>query len=90
MTDWYPHVRGHRSLWHLLQPDEPNKLIRRNSTQDTSGLYDLIQDPTELSNVYNNAQRAEVGADLKRRLMDWCLISSDVTPLEKSLWGHPR
>lgn len=26
MTGWYPHVRGHRSLWHLLQPDEPNLL----------------------------------------------------------------
>lgn len=26
LTGWYPHVRGHRSLWHLLQPDEPNTL----------------------------------------------------------------
>lgn len=26
MTGWYPHVRGHRSLWHLLRPDEPNLL----------------------------------------------------------------
>jgi arylsulfatase A-like enzyme len=24
MTGWYPHVRGHRSLWHCLRPDEPN------------------------------------------------------------------
>lgn len=24
MTGWYPHVRGHRTLWHLLRPDEPN------------------------------------------------------------------
>ncbi len=23
MTGWYPHVRGHRSLLHMLQPDEP-------------------------------------------------------------------
>ncbi len=23
-TGWYPHVRGHRTLWHLLQADEPN------------------------------------------------------------------
>lgn len=23
MTGWYPHVRGHRTLHHLLQPDEP-------------------------------------------------------------------
>lgn len=26
MTGWYPHVRGHRTLWHLLRPDEPNFL----------------------------------------------------------------
>lgn len=24
LTGWYPHTRGHRTLWHLLQPDEPN------------------------------------------------------------------
>ena len=26
LTGWYPHVRGHRTLWHLLRPDEPNML----------------------------------------------------------------
>jgi len=26
MTGWYPHVRGHRTLWHLLRPHEPNLL----------------------------------------------------------------
>jgi choline-sulfatase len=26
MTGWYPHVRGHRTLTHLLQPSEPNLL----------------------------------------------------------------
>jgi arylsulfatase A-like enzyme len=24
MTGWYPHVRGHRTLWHMLRPEEPN------------------------------------------------------------------
>lgn len=24
LTGWHPHVNGHRSLWHLLRPDEPN------------------------------------------------------------------
>ncbi len=29
-TGWYPHVNGHRTLSHLLQPHEPNvfKLLR--------------------------------------------------------------
>ena len=25
-TGWYPHVNGHRTLWHLLRPHEPNFL----------------------------------------------------------------
>ena len=24
LTGWHPHVNGHRSLWHLLKPEEPN------------------------------------------------------------------
>ncbi len=23
MTGWYPHVRGHRTMHHMLRPDEP-------------------------------------------------------------------
>ncbi|HOX06729.1 MAG TPA: sulfatase-like hydrolase/transferase [Planctomycetota bacterium] len=26
MTGWYPHVRGHRSMFHMLHADEPNLL----------------------------------------------------------------
>ena len=26
MTGWYPHTRGHRTLWHTLHPDEANTL----------------------------------------------------------------
>ncbi|MCK5804416.1 MAG: sulfatase-like hydrolase/transferase [Lentisphaeria bacterium] len=26
MTGWYPHTSGHRTLWHLLRPHEPNLL----------------------------------------------------------------
>ncbi|MHC4886905.1 MAG: sulfatase-like hydrolase/transferase [Planctomycetota bacterium] len=26
MTGWYPHTRGHRTLFHSLRPDEPNTL----------------------------------------------------------------
>ncbi len=26
MSGWYPHVRGHRTMFHMLQPDEPNLL----------------------------------------------------------------
>ena len=23
MSGWYPHVRGHRTMFHMLRPDEP-------------------------------------------------------------------
>jgi arylsulfatase A-like enzyme len=29
LTGWYPHVAGHRTLTHLLRPDEPNFLKPR-------------------------------------------------------------
>jgi len=28
MTGWYPHVRGHRTMFHMLRPDEPMLLKR--------------------------------------------------------------
>ena len=28
MTGWYPHTHGHRTMFHMLQPDEPNLLKR--------------------------------------------------------------
>jgi arylsulfatase A-like enzyme len=32
LTGWYPHVHGHRSLGHLLKPDDPNllQLLKQN------------------------------------------------------------
>ena len=27
MTGWYPHVRGHRTMHHMLQPDEPKDYV---------------------------------------------------------------
>ena len=45
MTGWYPHVRGHRTLWHLLRPDEPNmlKYLKQNGyTVHCYGKNDLL------------------------------------------------
>jgi arylsulfatase A-like enzyme len=32
MTGWYTHVRGHRTMYHMLQPDEPMllKMLKEN------------------------------------------------------------
>ena len=35
LTGWYPHVRGHRSLTHLLRPEDPNLL----KTLKTAGYH---------------------------------------------------
>ena len=35
MTGWYPHVRGHRTMYHMLRKDEPNLL----KTMRDSGYY---------------------------------------------------
>ncbi len=32
MTGWYPHTRGHRTMYHMLRPDEP-VLLRRMKNQ---------------------------------------------------------
>ena len=32
MTGWYPHVRGHRTMFHMLQPDEPVLLKQLKDT----------------------------------------------------------
>lgn len=45
MTGWYPHVRGHRTLWHMLRPDEPNLLRylkRKGYTVHWYGKNDLL------------------------------------------------
>ncbi len=35
LTGWHPHIRGHRSLYHLLAPDEPNlfRYLRKHGWQ---------------------------------------------------------
>ena len=54
MTGWYPHVRGHRTLWHLLRPDEPNLLRylkRAGYTIHWYGKNDLLAPESFASSV---------------------------------------
>lgn len=57
------------------------KLIRRE--HDISELYDLIADPDELNNLYDNESYLPIRSDLNERLLMWYLRTSDVTP-----WGR--
>ena len=50
-------------------------------------LYDMQADPCELRNVYGHADHADVQAGLEKRLLDWYLGSSDVTPFDEDPRG---
>lgn len=53
-----------------------------------SELYDLVLDPLELKNVYNNVSYATEQNNLKNQIFMWYLHTSDVTPwLEDSRHG---
>ncbi len=50
MTGWYPHVRGHRSIQHLLHPDEPcllKELRKAGYFVYWGGKNDLVVNPSE-------------------------------------------
>ncbi len=54
MTGWYPHVRGHRTLWHSLRPDEPNLLrYMKQAGYDVliGGKNDLLSPESTLDSV---------------------------------------
>jgi len=70
MTGWYPHVSGHRTLWHLLRPHEPSlfRYLRSETSADLSeeagyhiewhGKNDLYS-PECFSLAVDNYSRAE-------------------------------
>lgn len=60
-----------------------HKLIIRTDPLDAdhdSELYDLVVDPYELVNRYNNASYADVQVFLKDKILLWLIQTSDVTP----------
>ena len=78
----------------MLQQDEPLNvgratmsrapdwtLIRRPA--GVSELYDLRNDPRELTNLYANPAQAEVRRALEKRALDWYVRTADVTPFDR-------
>ncbi len=65
MSGWYPHVRGHRTMYHMLRPDEPILLAELKAAGYRvwwGGKNDLIPadaDPSFLSKVADVRYRAE-------------------------------
>ena len=60
--------------WKLVYRSDPTSL------DHDSELYDLANDPLELTNVYD--ANPEVATELKLRILDWMVLTSDVTPYE--------
>jgi arylsulfatase A-like enzyme len=56
-----------------------HKLIKRTSQENE--LYDLINDPKELKNLYENPSYLEVRLELESRMLDWYIRTSDVVPM---------
>lgn len=63
------------------------KLIHRQA--DTCELYDMQADPRELNNLYGQAKMADVQRGLEKRLLDFYLHTSDVTPWDEDHRGLP-
>ncbi len=65
-----------------------HKLVRR--PDDVSELYDLLNDPAETVNQCDAPAYAAVQAGLERRLLDWYIRTSDVTPFARQNRNHPE
>jgi choline-sulfatase len=64
-----------------------HKLVFRPA--GTCELYDLKSDPRELVNLYHDETLAHVRRDLHDRLLDWHILTSDVTPFDMDPRGLP-
>jgi choline-sulfatase len=84
-----------------LQQDHPHAVARctmiRTATHklihrpgDVSELYDLVNDPAETVNHHDEPAYAAVQAGLERRLLDWFIHTSDVTPFERQNRDYPE
>jgi len=60
-----------------------HKLVRR--TNGVCELYDLVADPLELRNRYDDPSLAGVRQEMEQHLLDWLIHTSDVV-----LFEHPR
>jgi len=74
MTGWYPHVRGHRTMQHLLQPDEPCLLSELRSHGYEvwwGGKNDLVSDPVAYARCLDHRNRVEPAHEDLHRDLSW-------------------
>lgn len=73
MTGWYPHVRGHRTMYHMLKPDEPmllQKLKEAGYFVWWGGKNDLI-DPESGYDAYCNVKHVPPDSTARMFGPDW-------------------
>lgn len=64
------------------------KLVHRPT--GVSELYDLVQDPRETVNFWNKPSHAQLQAELLLALLNWNILTSDVTPEKLDARGGTR
>lgn len=80
------------------QPNgSPRAVMIRNATAKlvyrptgVSELYNLVEDPRETSNIYSLPSAAALRSELKEKLLDWEVLTSDTTPVYKDPRGPPK
>lgn len=74
MTGWYPHVRGHRTMQHPLQPGEPCLLaeLRRAGYEVWwGGKNDLVSDPSLYRDCVDHRNRVTPAHEDLHRDLGW-------------------
>ena len=64
------------------------KLVHRPT--GVSELYDLVSDPRETQNLFGKPSHAQLQAELMTALLDWLVLTSDVTPMQTDHRGGAR
>ena len=71
----------------VMMANRTIKLVFR--AHGVSELFDRVADPRELNNVHDVPAYAELQADLYAKLLDWYIVTTDVTPLTVDPRGLP-
>ena len=65
-----------------------HKLVHRPT--EVSELYDLVLDPKELKNVYNDEKYVDFKREMEQQLISWLILTGDVPPLRSDSRGTPK
>eukprot|EP00750_Incisomonas_marina_P013985 INCI17580.5.p1 GENE.INCI17580.5~~INCI17580.5.p1 ORF type:complete len:590 (-),score=92.06 INCI17580.5:474-2243(-) len=65
-----------------------HKLVYRAT--GVSELYDLVEDPLELNNLYENPSKTNFRDEMRSKLLDWYVQTADVTPGRIDNRGAPK